>query len=124
MGPITALTFVLVMGDVERFGSARDVGPYLGLVPRRDQSGELDKEMSISRKGHAYLRSLLEGCAQYILGLFGSECDMRERGLKLVERGGRRAKKKAVIATARKLAVVMMSLLKSGGKYEVVRRSA
>lgn len=124
VGPITALTFVLVMGDVERFGSARDVGPYLGLVPRRDQSGEVDKEMSISRKGNAYLRSLLVGSAQYILGPFGADCDLRERGLRLVARGGRRAKKKAVIATSRKLAVIMLTLLKTGGKYEAVRRSA
>lgn len=124
VGPITALTFVLVIGDVERFGSARDVGPYLGLVPRRDQSGEIDKEMSISRKGNAYLRSLLVGCAQYLLGPFGAECDLRERGLRLVERGGRRAKKKAVIATARKLAVVMLTLLKSGEKYEAKRKCA
>ncbi len=114
VGPITALTFVLVIGDV---------GPYLGLVPRRDQSGDADPELSISRKGNAYLRSLLVGCAQYILGPFGTDCDLRERGLKLVERGGRRAKKKAVIATARKLAVVMLSLLKSDGKYEPVRRN-
>jgi len=123
VGPITALTFVLVVGDVERFGSARDIGPYLGLVPKRDQSGEVDKELSISRKGNTYLRCLLVGSAQYILGPFGPDCDLKERGLKLVERGGRRAKKKAVVATARKLAVVMLSLLKNGGKYESYRRS-
>lgn len=123
VGPITALTFVLVLGDVERFASARDVGPYLGLVPRRDQSGSIDKEMSISRKGNAYLRSLLVGCAQYILGPFGPECDLRERGLRLAARGGRRAKKKAVVATARKLAVVMLAMLKDGSKYEAIHRS-
>jgi transposase len=124
VGPITALTFVLVIGDVERFAKARDVGPYLGLVPQRNQSGDHDPEMRISRKGNAYLRSLLISCAQYLLGPFGTECDLRNHGLKLVERGGRRAKKKAVVATARKLAVVMLSLLKSDGKYEPIRKSA
>lgn len=124
VGAITALTFVLVVGDVERFASPRDIGPYLGLVPRRDQSGDVDKEMSISRKGNTYLRCLLVGSAQYILGPFGPDCDLKQRGVRLAERGGRRAKKKAVVATARKLAVVMLSLLKNGGEYEISRRCA
>jgi transposase len=124
VGVLTALCFVLVVGDHERFAKPRDIGSYLGLVPKRDQSGEVDKELRISCKGDAYLRRLLVGCAQYILGPFGPECDLRTRGLALAGRGGKRAKKKAVVATARKLAVVMLSLLKSGENYEENRNSA
>lgn len=122
--PITALTFVLVMGDVGRFAQARDAGPYLGLVPQRNQSGDSDPEMRISKKGNSYLRSLLISCAQYVLGPFGTECDIRSHGLELAGRGSRRAKKKAAVATARKLSVLMLSLLKTGQKYEPLRRSA
>ena len=124
VGVLTALCFVLVVGDHERFSKPRDIGDYLGLVPKRDQSGEVDKELRISRKGDAYLRRLLVGCAQYILGPFGPDCDLRTRGLALAERGGKRAKKKAVVATARKLAVLMLSLIKSGENYESNRNSA
>lgn len=123
VGPLTALTFVLTVGDHERFAKPRDIGAYLGLVPKRDQSGSVDKQLRISRKGDAYLRRLLVGSAQYILGPFGSDCDLRTRGLALAARGAKQAKKKAVIATARKLAVLMLSLLKSGERYEPVRLS-
>ncbi len=124
VGTLTALCFVLVVGDHQRFAKPRDIGSYLGLVPKRDQSGEVDKELRISRKGDAYLRRLLVGSAQYILGPFGPDCDMRVRGLALAGRGGKLAKKKAVVATARKLAVVMLSLLKSGENYENHRNCA
>jgi transposase len=124
VGVLTALCFVLVVGDHERFAKPRDIGGYLGLVPKRDQSGEVDKELRISCKGDAYLRRLLVGSAQYILGPFGPECDLRTRGLALAARGGKRAKKKAVVATARKLAVVMLSVLKSGENYEANRNTA
>ncbi len=124
VGVLTSLCFVLVVGDPERFIKSRDIGAYLGLVPKRDQSGDLDKELRISRKGDAYLRRLLVGSAQYILGPFGPECDLRTRGLALAARGGKRAKKKAVVATARKLAVVMLSLLKTGVSYECHRNPA
>ena len=122
VGPITALSFVLVVGDAGRFGRARDVGAYVGLVPRRDQSGGTDKQLGISKAGNAYLRKLLVGAANYILGPFGGESDLRERGLRLAERGGRGAKKKAVVATARKLAVLMLALWQSGRDYEPVRQ--
>lgn len=124
VGVLTALCFVLVVGDHERFARPRDIGGYLGLVPKRDQSGEVDKELRISCKGDSYLRRLLVGSAQYILGPFGPDCDLRTRGLALAGRGGKRAKKKAVIATARKLAVLMLSLLKSGEDYDANRSEA
>jgi transposase len=124
IGPITALSFVLVVDDPERFADPREVGPYLGLVPKRDQSGNSDKKLGISKAGNAYMRRLLVGSAQYILGPFGEECDLRTRGLALAERGGRGAKRKAVVATARKLAVVMLTLWQRELEYRPLHRAA
>jgi len=123
VGVLTSLSFVLVVGDPERFLRPRDIGAYLGLVPKRDQSGDLDKELRISCKGDDYLRRMLVGSAQYIIGPFGPECDLRRKGLALAARGGKRAKKKAVIAIARKLAVMMLVLLKTGASYEKDRNN-
>ncbi len=117
IGPITALAFVLHISDPESFKSPRDVGAYLGLVPRSDQSGKKDKELSISKTGNTYLRCLLVQAAQYILGHFGPDCDLRNHGLKLAARGGNGAKKKAVIATARKIAVTMLAMWKNKNDY-------
>lgn len=124
VGPITALSFVLVIGDPRRIDKTRDVGAYLGLVPRRDQSGGSDKELPISKCGNAYLRRLLVSAAQYMLGPFGEECDLKTRGLRLAERGGRGAKKKAVVATARKLSVVMLGVWKNQTAYKPTRLAA
>ena len=124
VGPITALVFILVIGDVKRFARARDAGPYLGMVPRRDQSGGLDKQMRISKAGDAYLRRLLVSAAQYILGPFGPDCDLRRHGLMLADRGGQAAKKKAVIAIARKLSVIMLTLLQQQSDYQPLRNAA
>jgi len=121
VGPVTALNFVLVIGDPERFENPRDVGAYLGLVPRRDQSGGLDKQLRISKAGDRYLRQLLVGSAQYILGPFGKDCDLRRHGLKLAERGGKSTKNQAAVAIARKLAVLMLVLWKQGRDYEPFR---
>lgn len=117
VGTITSLTFVLTIGDPERFGRSRDVGAYLGLVPKRDQSGDTDKQLRISKAGNAYLRRLLVSAAQYVLGPFGPDCELKRHGLKLAERGGKRAKKKAVVAIARKLAVTMFALLRDRQDY-------
>ena len=94
------------------------MGAYLGLCPKRDQSGDCDKQLRITKAGDGYLRRLLVSAAQYILGHFGKDCALREFGLRLSERGGPRAKKKAVVAVARKLAVLMLSLWKSGEDYQ------
>lgn len=118
VGPITALTFVLVVDKPERFTSARNVPAYLGLVPRRDQSGDVDKQLRISKAGNAYLRRLLVSAAQYLLGPFGTDCDLRRHGEKLAAMGGARAKKKAVVAIARKLAVLMYTLWQQELEYE------
>jgi len=117
-GPITTLAFVLTLEESSRFEKSRSVGCFLGLTPKRDQSGQTDKQLRITKAGDAYLRRLLVGCAQYILGPFGPDCDLRRFGLKLAERGGKNAKRRAVVAVARKLAVLMHHLWKSGDAYD------
>lgn len=121
VGPVTSLAFVLAVEDPSRLAATRDIGAYFGLVPRRDQSGASDKALGISKAGNAYVRTLLVQCAQHILGPHGPESDLRRFGLRLAERGGRGAKKKAIVAVARKLAVVMLSLWKSGEDYRPLR---
>ena len=123
VGAITSLSFVLTIGDPERFKSPRDVAAYLGLVPKRDQSGNLDKQLRISKAGDGYLRKLLVGAAQYILGPFGPDSDLRRHGLELAARGGARAKKKAVVAIARKLAVLLLVLWKHQRDYNPLRQT-
>ena len=118
VGPITALAYVLTLEDPKRFRKSRDVGPFLGLVPRRDQSGDVDKQLPISKAGDVALRRLLVGCAQYILGAFGPDCELRAFGLKLAERGGKSAKKRAVVAVARKLAVLLHRLWSDNVVYD------
>jgi transposase len=118
VGPLTSLAFVLTLENPDRFRRSREVGPALGLVPRRDQSGSSDPQLRITKTGDAYLRRLLVGSAQYILGPFGPDCDLRCWGLKLAERGGKNAKKRAVVAVARKLAVLLHRLWKTGEIYD------
>src|SRR6476620_227339 len=107
VGPITSLYFVLKVGTPGRFQRTRDIGAFLGLCPRRDQSGETDKELRISKCGDQYLRCLLVNAAQYILGPFGTDSALREHGLRLAQEGTARAK------VARKLAVLLLTLWKS-----------
>ena len=123
VGPVTSLSYVLTIGDPNRFEDPRDVAAYLGLVPRRDQSGGSDKQLSISKTGNREMRKLLVQCAQYILGHFGPDCDLRRHGLQLASRGGKSAKRKAVIAIARKLAVLMLVLWKNQADYEPLRQA-
>ena len=118
VGPITSLYFVLKVGTPGRFQRTRDIGAFLGLCPRRDQSGETDKELRISKCGDQYLRGLLVNAAQYILGPFGTDSALREHGLRLAQEGTARAKKRAVVAVARKLAVLLLTLWKSREPYE------
>jgi transposase len=123
VGPITSLAFVLAVEDPRRIGKTRDIGAYLGIVPRRDQSGSSDKSLGISKTGNASLRRLLVQCAQYILGAHGPESDLRSFGLRLAARGGKAHKKKAIVAVARKLAVLLLSLWKSGENYHGLRQT-
>lgn len=118
VGPVTSLAFVLTLEESSRFPKSRAVGPFLGLTPKRDKSGQTDKQLRITKAGNGYLRRLLVGSAQYILGPFGPDCELRRFGLKLAARGGKNAKRRAVIAVARKLAVMMHHLWRSGETYD------
>jgi transposase len=124
VGTLIALTFLLTLEDAHRFQKSRDVGCYLGLQPGRRNSGQSEPQMHISKEGDPYLRTLLVQGAQHILGPFGVDCDLRRWGLKLAERGGRSGKKRAIIATARKLAVLLHHLWVSGEVYEPLHNSS
>lgn len=121
VGTLIALTFVLTVEDPHRFRRSRDVGCYMGLRPKRRQSGESHPELGISKEGDSYLRKLLVQGAHHALGPFGTDCDLRRWGLKLAARGGMNAKKRAVVAVARKLAVLLHKLWVSGERYEPLR---
>jgi transposase len=123
VGTLIALTFLLTLEDAHRFRKSRDVGCYLGLQPGRRNSGQSEPQMHISKEGDPYLRTLLVQGAQHILGPFGADCDLRRWGLKLAECGGRNGKKRAIIATARKLAVLLHRLWVSGEVYEPLHNS-
>jgi len=121
VGSLTGLAFVLTIDDPHRFERSRDVGSYLGLRPRQSDSGQCKPQLSITKAGNGYLRRLLVGCAQYILGHFGVDSDLRRWGYALMSRGGKNAKKRAIVAVARKLAVLMHSLWVSGTVYDPLR---
>jgi transposase len=124
VGSLTALTFVLTVEDPYRFERSRSVGAYLGLVPASDRSGDRDPQKHISKEGDEMLRRLLVSGAHYILGPFGSDSDLRRHGEKIASRGAKKnAKKRAVVAVARKLAVLLHSLWISGEVYEPLRNA-
>jgi transposase len=123
VGTLIALTYLLTLEDAHRFRKSRDVGSYLGLQPGRRNSGQSEPQLHICKEGDPYLRTLLVQGAHHILGPFGVDSDLRRWGLKLAERGGKNGKKRAVIATARKLAVLLHRLWVSGEAYEPLRNS-
>jgi transposase len=123
VGTQIALTYVLTLEDPHRFPKSREVGCFLGLRPGRRDSGESQPQMHISKEGDRYLRTMLVQGAHYILGPFGEDSEVRRWGLKLAARGGKSAKKRAVVAVARKLAVLLHRLWVSGEVYEPLRNS-
>ena len=123
VGTQMALTYVLTLEDPHRFPKSREVGCFLGLRPGRRDSGESQPQMRISKEGDRYLRTMLVQGAHYILGPFGEDSDLRRWGLKLAARGGKNAKKRAVVAVARKLAVLLHRLWVSGKVYEPLRNN-
>lgn len=123
VGNLIALTFVLTVEDPWRFHKSRDVGCYVGLRPRRSQSGQSQPQLRITKEGDRYLRALLVQGAHYILGWRGPDTDLRRWGLKLAERGGKSARKRALVAVARKLAVLLHKLWTTGEVYEPLRNS-
>jgi transposase len=121
VGTLIALTYILTVDNAQRFRRSRDVGCFVGLRPGRRNSGNSQPQLHITKEGDAYLRTLLVQGAHYILGPFGQDSDLRRWGLRLAERGGKNAKKRAVIAVARKLAVLLHRLWVSGEVYEPLR---
>jgi transposase len=124
VGTLIALTYVLTVADPHRFRRSRDVGCYLGLRPGRRNSGNSQPQLHISKEGDRYLRTLMVQGAHYILGPFGQDSDLRRWGLKLSERGGNNAKKRAIVAVARKLSVLLHKLWVSGEVYEPLRNQS
>ncbi|HEX4593284.1 MAG TPA: IS110 family transposase [Bryobacteraceae bacterium] len=118
VGTLTALTYVLTVEDPQRFRRSRDAGAYFGLRPKQRESGNSRPQLRITKEGDAYVRKLLVQCAHHILGPFGRDSDLRRWGLKLAEHGGKNGKKRALVAVARKLAVVLHKLWVSGEVYE------
>ena len=123
VGDLIALTYVLTIEDPHRFRKSREAGCFVGLQPGRRNSGQSHPQMHISKEGDRYLRTLLVQGAHYILGPFGEDSDLRRWGLKLAQRGGKNAKKRAVIAVARKLTVLLHRLWLGGEVYEPLRNS-
>ncbi|HEX8893267.1 MAG TPA: transposase, partial [Terriglobales bacterium] len=123
VGDIIATAYVLTIEDPQRFRKSRDAGCFAGLQPGRRNSGQSEPQMRISKEGDEYLRTLLVQGAHYILGPFGEDSDLRPWGKKLSARGGKNAKKRAVVAVARKLAVLLHRLWVSGEVYEPLRNS-
>jgi transposase len=123
VGPVIATTYVLTLEDPNRFRRSRDVGGHLGLTPGQSDSGESQPQKRITKAGDGYLRSMLVQGAHYILGPHGPDTDLRRWGLKLAGSGGDRGKKRAVVAVARKLAILLLVLWKTGAHYEPLQNS-
>lgn len=123
VGDLTSLAYVLTLENPERFDKSREVGPYLGLVPKQDASGESSPQLGITKTGDMMLRRLLVGSAHYILGPFGKDCDLRRFGLRLAARGGKNAKRRAVVAVARKLGVLLHRLWVTAEVYAPLRQN-
>jgi len=121
VGPLIALTFVLTVEDKDRFEKSRDIGCYVGLRPRRSDSGQSQPQLRISKEGDPYLRTMLVQGAHYSISRRGPDTDLKRWGLHLAQSGGKRGKKKAVVAVARKLGVLLHRLWVSGEVYEPLR---
>lgn len=124
VGPITALAFVAVVGDPARFARTRDIGAYLGMVPRRDQSGQSDPKLRITKAGCGFLRRLLVQCANFLTGPLAHDCALRRQGLRKLAQLGDGAKKKVNVAIARKLAVLLLSLWKQKAVWQPLPHAA
>jgi transposase len=120
VGPLISLSFILTIGDPMCFKKSRELGPYLGLVPKQRESGDAAPALRISRAGDGFLRQMLVNGAQYILGYRGPDCDLRRWGLGRAA-GGKAARKRAVVGVARRLAILLHRLWITGEVYEPLR---
>ncbi len=121
VGPVTALAFTAAIEDPGRFRHTRDVGAYLGLTPRRYQSGERDVAGAISKQGDSMARHYLYEAANCLLTTWGGRSALKSWGLKLARRVGA---KKARVAVARKLACLLLRLWKDETHYQEGRMQA
>lgn len=117
VGPIVAAAYVLTLDRADAISSSRGAGAFLGLRPKQRQSGDSDPQHCITKTGNIYLRKLLVQAAHYILGRFGPDSALRRWGLKLAACGGKRGKKRALVAVARKLAVILHCMWRTGQSY-------
>lgn len=117
VGPLVAATYVLTLNRPEAIAHSRSAGAFLGLRPRQKQSGNYDPQCRITKTGNTYLRCLLMQSAHYVLGPFGPDSALRRWGLKLAASGGKRGKKRALVAVARKLAVILHRMWRTGQVY-------
>lgn len=118
VGAVTSCAFVAHIADPKRFGKARDAGAYFGLTPAQDQSGDKDAPKRITKTGSTLVRHLLVTAANYILRASSPDTALKRHGERICLRGGKIARRKAKTAVARKLAVIMLAILKSGKAYE------
>ena len=118
VGPVVAATYVLTLDSKDKARHSRQAGAFLGLRPRQSQSGDSDPQQRIAKTGNVYLRSLLVQAAQYVLGRFGPDSELRRWGLKLAASGGKRGKKRAIVAVARKLAVILHRMWQTGSCWQ------
>lgn len=118
VGPVTTFAYLLLIENAGRFSKSRSVGAYFGLVPRVADSGDTQSQLRITKQGDALMRRLLVSAARYILGPFGKDSDLRRHGLAIAARGGKNAKKRAAVAVARKLCVLMHRLLRRHDTYD------
>lgn len=124
VGTLTGLVYVLTIEDKERFTKSRMAGAFVGLRPRKRKSSNEDPQLRITKTGDPFLRRLLVIAANYILGPFGKDSELRRWGLELAKRGGKNGKKRAKVAVARKLAVLMHRLWVTGEVYEPLGNKA
>jgi transposase len=122
VGTLIALTFVLTIEDRDRFQKSRDVGCYVGLRPKRSESGQSQPQLRITKEGDVYLRRMLVQGAHYILGYRGPDTDLKRWGLRLAGQG-KNAKKRAIVEVARKLGILLHRLWVTGEVYEPLRNS-
>lgn len=118
VGTLTALTYLWTVRDPKRFTKSRQVGAYVGLAPGSRASGQRDPQLRITKQGNPLLRRLLVQCAHHILARPSCDGSLRSFGLHIAAQGGKRGKKRAVVAVARKLAVLLHHLWKTGEVYE------
>ena len=112
IGIVGSTVFIAAIGGrPDRFGHTRDVGAYLGMIPKQDQSGDKDKQLHITHAGADIVRTALVECAGVAMMENAKDTDLKLKGLRIAMHGGRIARKKAKVAVARGLAVTMLALL-------------